>query len=111
MTDRIITYDILLDMLGIVLIEIRARKNQQYAKALADVFHNVPARIIIKMEPNNIYLDMLKVAKRHGGEIENYIEKLSVNSYAKMHSARHKKLRQRKELTSSLKNEVKISEE
>ena len=39
------SYDTILRVLGLVLVEIRATDNLKKAQILADVFHNVPAQI------------------------------------------------------------------
>lgn len=68
MNNEEITAEHLLDMLGNILIEIRADSNEIYTKAMADIFHNVPARIINKIEAKLIYADMMRVAERHKKE-------------------------------------------
>lgn len=74
MNNEEITAEHLLDMLGNILIEIRADSNEIYTKAMADIFHNVPARIINKIEAKLIYADMMRVAERH--KKEEYLTKL-----------------------------------
>lgn len=77
-----ITENILLDMLGNTLVEMRAHSNPNYAKTMADVFHNVPARLVRKMPPLEIYEDMVRVAKRHS--VEDYLISLLKHSSEKL---------------------------
>lgn len=84
MSDTKITNHILLDMLGVVLVEIRAHSNPKYGKTMSDVFHNVPARIIRNVAPIEIYEDMIRVAKRHS--VEDYLAKLLKHSSGKVRS-------------------------
>jgi hypothetical protein len=79
--NQAITDQIILDMLGIVLIEIRAHTNPDYAKHMADIFHNVPARLIRKTPAQEIYEDMLQVANRLG--LEKYLGDLLHHSQNK----------------------------
>lgn len=76
-----LTKDILLDMLGCVLIEMRNHTNKKYAPVMADVFHNVPARLILGIPAAEIYCDMQRVAKRHG--VEEYLSRLLDHSTKK----------------------------
>ena len=66
-----VTEQLLLDMLGLVLAEIRSRDEAHYAKTMADVFHNVPSRLAAKMPAEEIFNDIMRVAKRHN--LENII--------------------------------------
>ncbi len=74
MGNKEITAEHLLDMLGNILIEIDSDSNEIYTKAMADILHNVPARIINKIEAKLIYADMMRVAERH--KKEKYLTKL-----------------------------------
>ena len=76
-----ITRNILLDMLGITLVEMRTHSNSEYAKVMSDIFHNVPSRLIANISPNVIYEDMKRVAKRHG--TEKYLDALMQHSLKK----------------------------
>jgi len=82
MTKNIVTNEIILHMLGIVLVEIRANDMPKYAVRMSDVFHNVPAKLIKKIPPQEIYDDMLRVAKRHS--VENYLANLLKHSSDKI---------------------------
>ena len=75
----------LLDMLGTILVEMRAHANPEYAKVMSDIFHNVPSRLIARISPHEIYEDMKRVAKRHG--TEEYLDTLMQHSLKKDFSA------------------------
>jgi hypothetical protein len=55
-------------ILGLVFIEIRATDDLYKARALADIFHNVPSKIRSGAEFKNIELELLEKSKRHGLE-------------------------------------------
>jgi hypothetical protein len=70
-----ITTAIILEMLAVVLIEIRVHESPLYPATMADVFHHVPRLINQGAEPELIYADMQKIAARHG--VEEYLEQLT----------------------------------
>ncbi len=72
--ERPISHSILLKMLAAALLEIRATENLRLAQALADVFHNTPARIAREIDAEEILADIRMRAERHGQS--PYIERL-----------------------------------
>lgn len=73
---------VLMDMLGTVLVEIRAAKDIRTCQALANSLHNLPAMIISGFPANEIIESVLETAKRSG--VAEYIEKLHVYSNDKV---------------------------
>ncbi|GLQ76623.1 hypothetical protein GCM10007881_01380 [Mesorhizobium huakuii] len=61
-------YTDILYVLGVALIEIRASASLEEAQIVADIFHNVPAKISASEEPEAIETELLSKAKRHGRE-------------------------------------------
>ncbi|MER9951293.1 hypothetical protein [Mesorhizobium sp. M0047] len=61
-------YGEILYVLGVALIEIRAIASLEEAQIVADIFHNVPAKISASEEPEAIEAEVLLKAKRHGRE-------------------------------------------
>lgn len=71
---EIITTENILEMLGIVLIEIRAGDRVEYSTKMSDIFHHAPGMIARKHDPMSIYEDMKIIARRHGAE--DYLDSL-----------------------------------
>ena len=71
-------YSIILHMMGIAFVEIRTANDIRTCQALADTFHNVPARISRGFDPDDILHDIFQTAKRV--KIEEYIRKLHAHS-------------------------------
>lgn len=65
----------ILEMLAVVLIEMRVHESPSYPKIMADVFHHVPRMLRYDRDPTEIYADIQKLAARHG--VEDYIEMLA----------------------------------
>ncbi|MER9934332.1 hypothetical protein [Mesorhizobium sp. M0088] len=84
-------YAEMLYILGVALVEIRASDKVEDAHIIADIFHNVPAKISVGATPEDIELEIMSKAKRHG--YENYANKML--SHAKH---RTKNLKQSTEL-------------
>jgi hypothetical protein len=61
-------------MLRAAFIEIRATDNLETAKAIADIFHNVPSMIMNNKPVEEIYLSILE--RSDFFEMRNYVEKL-----------------------------------
>lgn len=72
---------ILLEMLSVVLIEIRASKNLRTCQALADAFHNVPQRLAIEFDAEETLEDIFTKAERSG--ILSYCKSLYESSKEK----------------------------
>jgi hypothetical protein len=77
---------LIFDMLGIALIEIRAAEKLEHAKKLADIFHNVPARLAKQLPPADILDDMMNIAARYGAS--NYLDSLLGHSRKKILESR-----------------------
>jgi len=62
------TNHLILHVLGNALIEIRATSNLKKANILADIFHNAPNMIAHGSSPEEIYSEILLVARRRDCE-------------------------------------------
>lgn len=72
---------VILDMLSTTLVEIRASDNIETCKALANTFHNVPAKIRTGHSTKNILDEIFSAAER--SKIYPYIKKLHEHSKSK----------------------------
>ena len=72
---------VILDMMGLAFIEIRATDDLKTCKALANTFHNVPAKIRTGDNFENIKNEIFSAAER--SKIRPYIKKLYDHSRSK----------------------------
>jgi hypothetical protein len=61
-------------VLGLAFIQIRATDNLEHAQILADIFHNVPAKVSCGFELTAIMQEISEKAERHG--YENRVAKM-----------------------------------
>ncbi|MGX9573571.1 hypothetical protein [Mesorhizobium sp. f-mel] len=61
-------YAEMLYILGVVFVEIRASDKLEDAHIIADVFHNIPAKISVGATIEDIESEIMSKAKRHGYE-------------------------------------------
>lgn len=61
-----ITHAALLQLIHLLLIEIRGSRDPLLVYALADIAHNAPNKIARNVDADAIYKDMSKCAERHG---------------------------------------------
>lgn len=69
--------EVLITMLRFALLEIRATDKLQFAKSLADIFHNLPAQLMLDWNDDvnmRAYDQILKKAQRY--RLESYILEL-----------------------------------
>ena len=75
---------IALDMLTVALVEIRASDQLQKSAALADVFHNIPARIARGFSGDELLEEMELRASRNG--CSDYMQQLRQHVASKIKS-------------------------